>query len=244
MASCKTAVSPGHNTLWILQSCAKPSYSISFQFKVAFMWFRIQNHPPNSKQRATNNWPLNVIIIKHVLWCLLKKDLLEIYLNYLKDLVFCTTRSPSETFRGMELWCFPCTCCLTGLNCNNVTNGSGLQVCNNVTSGSAICNNVTSGSFICNNVTSGSVMKLTSLSVGMVSAIWSQMNDTVILYIDGLVQERRNSIGNATPLVTYLSNIFLALTYPYIIIQSLPFVWCSIHFNRVHITHETYLLQL
>ena len=134
MASCKTAVSPGHNTLWILQSCAKPSYSISFQFKVAFMWFRIQNHHPNSKQRATNNWPLNVIIIKHVLWCLLKKDLLEIYLNYLKDLVFCTTRSPSETFRGMGLWCFPCTCCLTGLNCNNVTNGSAvsasLQQCN------------------------------------------------------------------------------------------------------------------
>ena len=33
-------------------------------------------------------------------------------------------------------WCFPCTCCLTGLNCYNVTSGSA--VCNNVTSSSAM----------------------------------------------------------------------------------------------------------
>ena len=36
---------------------------------------------------------------------------------------------------GFDHWWFPCTCCLIGLNCYNVTSGSG--TCNNVTSSSA-----------------------------------------------------------------------------------------------------------
>ena len=37
---------------------------------------------------------------------------------------------------SFDHWCFPCICCLAGLNCYNVTSGSA--ICNNVTRSSAM----------------------------------------------------------------------------------------------------------
>ena len=53
--------------------------------------------------------------------------------------MFWATRTPPETVRCRELWLLILSlhiCCLTGLNCYNVTSGSA--ICNNVASSSAM----------------------------------------------------------------------------------------------------------
>ena len=99
-------------------------------------FFLVQS-PPKCHNN-TINWlcPLKSMIIKHktVDW---RKICLIFILFSLK---MCSApqgphqrQSKAESFHH---WCLPCTCCLTGLNCYNVTSGSA--ICNNVTSSSAM----------------------------------------------------------------------------------------------------------
>ena len=77
--------------------------------------------------------PLKSIIIKHM-----KKHVLHLYLISLCKISCSAPQGPHQRQSlpgGFDHWWFPCTCCLTGLNCYNVTCGSG--TCNNVTSSSA-----------------------------------------------------------------------------------------------------------
>ena len=93
----------------------------------------------NTKKRLCS---LTSIIINHTyLHCSLKKDLLHLYLISLPK-ISCSAPHHTHPTRdshwqpwGFDPWWFPCTCCLTVLNCYNVTSGSG--ACNNVTSSSA-----------------------------------------------------------------------------------------------------------
>ena len=90
----------------------------------------------------TINWlcPLKIITIKHIYWhCWLKKGLLHLYLIFPCKISCSAPQGPHQrqSLAGcFDHWCFPCTCCLTGLNCYNVTSGSGTW--NNVTSSSAM----------------------------------------------------------------------------------------------------------
>ena len=117
-----------------------PKHGVKFTLDWS-LYFSLQGLP--KCHYNTINWlcPLNSIHQTYIfmIFALLTEERFAWYLFdfSLYDIVFCTTRTPSETEAGsFDHWCFPCTCCLTGLNCYNVTSGSA--ICNNVTSSSAV----------------------------------------------------------------------------------------------------------
>ena len=99
--------------------------------------FYVQGLPKCCYNTINRLCPLKSIIKHTYLHCSLKKDLLHLYLISLCKISFSAPQGPHQRqslAKGFDHWWFSCTCCLTGLNCYNVTSGSG--TCNNATSSS------------------------------------------------------------------------------------------------------------
>ena len=139
--------SVNQSSIWIV---FRLIYSLKFKMtqnqnkgsKVTQDWplsFSVQGLPKCCYNAINRLCPLKSIIINHTyLHCSLKTDLLHLYLISFCKISCSAPQGPHQrqSLAGsFDHWWFPYTCCLTGLNCYNVTSGSG--TCNNVTSSSA-----------------------------------------------------------------------------------------------------------